>query len=185
MRNGILNGELQLKMVLNRLRLLVCFVFVFLFSQSAVCAQARFNAVLDAYETTAKPTSPEVVRLVNKVLNDQFNKGSILHIVERKNVTAGAKLEGAPYYVGAKIGGPRFLGTKPVRIAIIVDLTKFSSGELMVCCETARHIEPQMIEASAKLTGAAFDNSEYGKVLTELSLDAAEALQAKVANLKN
>lgn len=175
---------MQLQSVMNCLRLFVCFVFVFLLSQTAVCAQARFNAVLDAYETTVKPTSPEVARLVNKMLHDQFNKGSILHIVERKDVAPGAKLEGAPYYVGAKIDGLSFLGTKPIRVAIIMDLTKFSSRELMVVCETARHIEPQVIESSAKLTGAAFDSSEYGKALTELSLEAVKAFEAKVANWK-
>lgn len=167
------------------MRLLLCFSLVFMFSQTAGFAQAKYNAVLDAYETVQKTSSPEPARLVSIVLRDELEKGGIVHIVERKNVAPGAKLEGAPYYVGAKIEGLGFVGAKPVRVAIIMDLTKFSSRELMVVCETARHIEPQVIESSAKLIGPAFDNSEYGKALAELSRDAVKAFESKVAKLQN
>lgn len=166
------------------MRALIVFSICFLLSQTAGLAQAKYSVVLDAYETAEKPSSPEPARLINQVMRDQFNKGNLVHVVERKNVAPGAKLEAAPYYVGAKIDGLSFLGTKPVRIAIIMDLTKFSSRELMVVCEKTRQVEPQVIESSAKLTGVAFDNSEYGKALIELSRDAVKTFEAKVANLK-
>ena len=166
------------------MRLLLCFLICCVLSQNESLAQTKYSAVLDAYETTEKPASAEPARLVNQVLRDEFNKGSLVHIVERKNAAPGAKLQPAQYYVGAKIDGLSFIGTKPVRIALIMDLTKFSSRELMFISEKTRHVEPQVIESSVKLTGAAFDNSEYGKALAELSREAAQAFEAKAANLK-
>ncbi len=166
------------------MRLLLCLSLSLLLSQTACLAQARYSVVLDAYETAPKPSSAEPARLVNKVLHDEFNKGSLVHVVERKNVLPGDKLEGAPYYVGTKIDGLGFLSAKPVRVALIMDLTQFSSREILTMCETARHLDPQVIESSAKLTGVEFDNSEYGKALAELSRDAVKAFEAKVASLK-
>jgi hypothetical protein len=167
------------------MRVLLCFSLFFLLSQTAGFAQSKYSVVLDAYETTEKPGSPEPARLVNQVLRDQFNKGSLVHVVERKNAAPGAKLEAAPYYVGAKINSLSLLPTNPVRISINMDLTKFSNKEILVVSETARIVEPKVIDAGAKLTQADFDKSEYGRALAELSRDAVKAFEAKVANLKN
>ncbi len=167
------------------MRMLLCLCLFFLLSQTVCLAQAKFSAVLDAYENTDKPQSPEPARLVNQVLREELNKGTLVHIVERKNAPPGAKLEAAQYYVGAKINSLSFLPTNPVRISISMDLTKFSNKEILVVSETARHVEPKVIEASAKLIQADFDKSEYGKALTELSRDAVKQFETKLANLKN
>ncbi len=157
----------------------------FFLCPTAGLAQAKYSVVLDAYEAVEKPRSPEPARLVNQIMRDEFNKGSLVHVVERKNVDPAAKLDAAPYYVSAKINNLSLLSTNPVRISINMDLTKFSNKEILVMSETARHVEPKSIEASAKLTQADFDKSEYGKALTELSRDAVKAFEAKIAKLKS
>lgn len=174
-----------MKRVLSLFCLLFGFGFAFLLFPLVARAEAKYSVVLDAYETAQKPSSPEPARLVNKILREELEKGGLVHIVERKNAAPGAKMEPAPYYVGAKIDGLGFLGTKPVQISIIMDLTRFSNREILLMFEKSRFVEPKVIEASAKLTNAEFDNSEYGKALVELSRDAVKAFEAKVANLKN
>jgi hypothetical protein len=161
-------------------------------------AKAKFDAILVTSEQTMVKTNHQPEKLMSKILTDDFNKGKIVHIVERpspavggKNPAtgsaaspAGEKLKVAKYAVDAKLNALVLMPGAPADLGLHLNLTNIASTEILTLSQTTRRIDSKMLEEGSNLSTAELEKSEFGKLLTDMTHEAVKTFETKLEKIK-
>ncbi len=136
--------------------------------QTAANAAGKIVVILRTQEGMQEHTSDEPRRLVHDVLTREFGKGNVVQVVDEKSPSK-IKDKSAPYKLSANLIAFSFKPNTPMHVSLSMQLLRENTKEILLKSDRALVVDEKAVESGLKLHKNEFDNSNYGKMLTELS----------------
>ncbi len=146
-------------------------------------ANEALSAALTTEEGMKEHDSGDPRRLMHEIVTQEFNKGSVFHIVNLENAPTPTKNYKARYQIHSHLIAFVVKPDEPVRVSIQIQLGDHTSGKKLLYSDLALDVESKSIEEALKLHNSSFDSSRYGKAIAVLASKSVKMFEEKASRL--